>query len=93
MIDYSDYSFQLFSLCNLQNNVDNYDQERICQVEQKPHLHRFNVWSAWQRVGHREVYRGQNHQTCNVDGVDHVILGVSNDVISGLVDDVHEYCG
>ena len=86
-------SHLLILIYYLQNYVNKNNKEWIGQVEQKPHLHRFNVWSAWQRVGHREVYRGQNHQTCNVDGVDHVILGVSSDVISGLVDDVHEDCG
>ena len=40
--------------------------------------------------GHREVDGGQHHHAGDVDGVDHVKLGVSSDVVGGLVDDVHE---
>ena len=81
MIDYSDYSFQLFSLCNLQNSVDNYDQERICQVEQKPHLHRLDDCCAGERGRHREVDGGQHHHARDVHRDNQVILGVSIDVV------------
>ena len=60
------------------------------QVDQEPDLHRLDTGRAGQAGGHREVDGGQDHHAGDVDGVDQVILGVSGDVVGGLVDKVHE---
>ena len=41
-------------------------------------------WLPW------EVDGGEDHHAGDVDGVDHVVLGVPGDVVGGLVDHVHE---
>ena len=43
--------------------------------------------------GHREIDGGQHHHTCDVHRDHQVILGVSSQVVGGLVQDVHENGG
>ena len=80
-------------LIHLENNIDKYNQERICQVEEKPFLYWLDALSVGQRSWYREVDRGQNHHAGDVHSDDQVIFGVASDVVGGLVDDVNENCG
>ena len=75
---------------HLQNNVDKDDKKRISQVEEEPHLHRFDGGGAGEGGGHRQVDGGQHHHTCDVHGDNQVILAVSSDIVGQLVDDVHQ---
>ena len=59
---------------HLQNNVDKDDKKRISQVEEEPHLDRFDSVGAWERGGHRQVDGGQHHHTSDVHSDDQVIL-------------------
>ena len=64
--------------------------KRVGHVEQQPDLHWLDIRGGGQAGGDWEVDRGQDHHAGDVDGVDQVVLGVSGDVVGGLVDDVHE---
>ena len=75
---------------DLKNDVCEDDLEGIEQVDQEPDLHRLDTGRAGQAGGHREVDGGQDHHAGDVDGVDHVVLSVTGDVVRGLVDEVHE---
>ena len=75
---------------DLKNDVCEDDLEGVEQVDQEPDLHRLNTGGAGQAGGHREVDGGQDHHAGDVDGVDHVVLGVPSDVVGGLVDHVHQ---
>ena len=75
---------------HLEENIDQYHQEREGQVEEEPDLHWLDVGGAGQAGGHWEVDGGQDHHAGDVDGVDQVVLGVSADVVGGLVDHVHQ---
>ena len=75
---------------DLENDVGEDDLEGVEQVDQEPDLHRLDTGRAGQAGGHREVDGGQDHHAGDVDGVDHVVLGVTGDVVRGLVDEVHE---
>ena len=75
---------------NLENDVGEDDLEGVEQVDQEPDLHRLDTGRAGQAGGHREVDGGQDHHAGDVDGVDHVVLSVTGDVVRGLVDEVHE---
>ena len=75
---------------HLEENIEQYDQDREGQVEEEPDLHRLDVGSAGEAGGHREVDRGQDHHAGDVDGVDQAVLVLSGDVVGGLVDDVHQ---
>ena len=75
---------------HLQNNVDKDDKKRISQVEEEPHLHRFDSGGAWEGGGHRQVDGGKHHHTRNVHCHNQVILAVSCDIVGQLVDDVHQ---
>ena len=61
------------------------------QIEEEPDLHRLDVGGGGEAGRDREVDRGQDHHAGDVDGVDHVEPCVSGDVVSCLVDEVHEY--
>ena len=74
----------------LKNNVDKDDKERISQVEEEPHLHRFDGGGAGQGGGDRQVDGGQHHHARNVHSDNQVVLAVSSDVVGQLVDDVHQ---
>ena len=76
-------------ISHLKNNVDKYYQERICQIEQKPHLHWLHYCCAGERGRHREGDGGQYHHAGDVDGVHQVISRVPWDVVCKLVDDIH----
>ena len=69
-------------------NIDQNNHERISQVEEEPDLDRFDVRSAGQGGGHREVDGGQHHHTGDVDSDNQVILRVSGQVVGGLVENV-----
>ena len=75
-------------MTHLKNNVDKYYQERICQIEQKPHLHWLHYCCAGEGGRHREIDGGQHHHAGDVHRDNQVILGVSIDVVGELVDDV-----
>ena len=80
-------------LTYLHDHVGNNDPERIGNAEEQPHLHRFDVRGVGQGHGDRHVDGGEHHHACDVDCDDQVILGVSSDVVGGLVDDVHQNGG
>ena len=75
---------------HLKCDIDKYDEDREGQVEEEPDLHRLDVGGAGETGGHGQVDRGQHHHAGDVDGVDQVVLGVSGDVVGGLVDNVHQ---
>ena len=75
---------------HLQNDVDKDDKERISQVEEEPHLHRFDGGGAGQGGGHRQVDGGKHHHARDVHGDNQVVLAVSSDIVGQLVDDVHQ---
>ena len=75
---------------HLEENIDQYDEDRVGEVEEEPDLHWLDVGGAGEAGGDREVDRGQDHHAGDVDGDDHAVLVVSRDVVGGLVDDVHQ---
>ena len=82
----------MFCLCikfYLEDDIDEYDKERIGEVEQEPHLYRFDVRGGGEAGGHWEIDGGQDHHAGDVDGVDHVVL-VPGDVVRSLVDQVDQ---
>ena len=87
------YIIYNYDLTHLQYHICDYDQERISQADQEPILHRFDLCSArkWGEDG--EIDGGEHDHARDVDSDDQVILGVSGDVVGGLVDDVHQECG
>ena len=58
----------------LNNNVDKYNQERICQVEKEPLFYWLDALGVRQRSGHRQVDGGQHHHTSDVHNDYQVIL-------------------
>ena len=94
MPDRIDINMMIVSLTetDLKNDVGEDDLEGVEQVDQEPDLHRLDTGRAGQAGGHREVDGGQDHHAGDVDGVDHVVLSVTGDVVGGLVDHVDEYC-
>ena len=74
----------------LHGNIDQNDHEGVCQVEKEPLLDGFDDTCVWQRGGHRQVDGGEDHHARDVDGVQQVVPGLTDDVVAGIVDDVHE---
>ena len=72
------------------NNVDQNNQERVGEISEEPGLHWLDVGCAGQGGGHWEVDGGQDHHAGDVHCDNQVILGVSRQVVGGLVDDVHQ---
>ena len=74
----------------LHQDIYQYDHERKSQIEEKPNLDWFDVRSAGQGGGHGQVDGGEDHHARDVDGVQQVVPGLTDDVVAGIVDDVHE---
>ena len=74
----------------LEENISDNYQERPEEVEEEPLLNGFDVKGDREVLWNRDVDRGQQHHAGDVDGVDQVVLGVSGDVVGGLVDDIHQ---
>ena len=78
---------------DLEGDIDQYGDEGIGQIENQPDFYWFYIRGGRQAGGHRQVDGGEDHHAGDVDGVDHVVLSVSLDVVGGLVDHVHEDSG
>ena len=74
----------------LHDNICQYDQDGVCEVEQQPDLYRLDVGCAGEGGGDGHVDGGEHHHAGDVHRDDQVILGVPGDVVGGLVDDVHQ---
>ena len=74
----------------LHEDVTQYDQKGVAQVEQEPDLYRLDVRGGGQTGGHRDEDGGEDHHAGDVDGVDQVVLRVPGDVVGQLVYQVHQ---
>ena len=74
----------------LHDNICQYDQDGVCEVEEQPDLDRLDVGRAGEGGGDGHVDGGEHHHARDVHRDDQVILGVPGDVVGGLVDDVHQ---
>ena len=83
----------MYETSYLEYNINENGEKGIGQVEEEPDLHRLDDRGGGQTGRDREVDRGQHHHAGDVDGVDQVVLGVSADVVGGLVDHVHQDSG
>ena len=74
----------------LHHDIHQYNHKRKSQIEEEPNLDWFDVGSAGQGGWHGEVDGGENHHAGDVDGVQQVVPRLTDDVVAGVVDDVHQ---
>ena len=75
---------------HIYDNIDQDNQKRISQVEKQPDLNRFYVLGLSERCWDWEVDGGQDHHTGDVHCDYQLMLGVTSQIVGGLVQNVHK---
>ena len=87
--DHISFLKHIFTLY-LHDNICNDHKEWIEEIKEEPYFYWFDVWSAREGGGDREVDRGEDHHAGDVHCDYQVLARVRGKVDNCLVDDIHQ---